>query len=392
MKRICGLPLPWGKAVAALGALTACGNGVPDGVIPPKGGGDLALAPVVSGLTDPTSLTAPAGDRRLFIAQQGGRILVADDGTIRPVPFLDLTAQVGSGGERGLFSLAFDPAYRSTGRVYVSYTDTGGNSRLDRFTVSADPDRLDPASQETLLQVTQPFPNHNGGQVAFGPDGMLYLGLGDGGSANDPQGNGQNPATLLGSLLRLDVSGVAAVAPPDNPFVGNGTARDEIWAIGLRNPWRFSFDEVTGLLYIGDVGQGAFEEVNVRDATLSGLNYGWNTMEGRECRPGGGACNQAGLELPALVYENTAANCAVVGGFVYRGTAIPELMGQYFYSDFCGGWLRSFRYENGVATAFTDWTVPGVGAVRSLGVDGSGELFVLTDTTVYRIVRAGSGG
>ena len=269
----------------------------------------------------------------------------------------------------------------------MSFTDLAGNTRVERFAVSPDSSAADVSSAKLILGVGQPFSNHNGGLVAFGPDGMLYIGLGDGGSGGDPLAHGQNTGTLLGSLLRIDVDGGDPYAVPvDNPFIGQA-ARDEIWGYGLRNPWRFSFDAVGGALYVADVGQNQWEEVNVVDRDQAGLNYGWNTMEGAHCF-GSSTCSEQGLVLPAIEYSHSDG-CSVTGGFVYRGSALPQLTGHYFYSDYCDGWLRSFRFSNGSIQDETEWDVGAVGQVLSFGQDRDGELYVLAAAgRVYRI----SGG
>ena len=354
----------------------------------PERSADLRLEIVARGLSDPLYLTAPAGDARLFIVEQAGRIRIVKDGRLLPTPLLDLRDSVGAGGERGLLGLAFHPAYARNGRFYVDYTDKHGDTRIKRFAVSGDPDRADPASGTQLLFIAQPYANHNGGLVMFGPDGMLYVGMGDGGSGGDPHGNGQKRSTLLGKLLRLDVDGGDPYAiPADNPFLGAAGARPEIWATGLRNPWRFAFDRVTGLVYVADVGQNLWEELDIVPAARAGLNYGWNVMEGAHCYAGTG-CDTTGLVVPALEYDHSYG-CSIIGGFVYRGRASPALAGQYFFSDYCQGWLRSITYQNGRITARTLWNVPRLGQVLSFGEDGAGELYVLSDNgNVYRIAEA----
>ena len=368
----------------------ACSEGGSGG--PPVGTGDveLRLEEVASGLAAPLFLTAPRGDARLFVVEQPGRIRVVEDGQLLPTPFLDLTDRVSSGGERGLLGLAFHPSYSTNGFLYVDYTDRAGDTRVERYRVSAsDRNRADPASARLVLAVAQPFPNHNGGQVAFGPDGKLYVAMGDGGSGGDPQGNGQNRGSLLGKLLRLDVdAGDPYAVPRDNPFVGVAGARGEVWAYGLRNPWRFAFDREGGTLYVADVGQNEWEEVNAVGATAAGVNYGWVTMEGAHCfRPASG-CSQAGLTLPVLEYPH-AEGCSVTGGYVYRGSRIPAIQGHYFYSDFCRGWVRSFRFSGGQVADRKEWSLGSVGNVLSFGEDASGELYVLSSNgRVYRIVPA----
>jgi hypothetical protein len=244
----------------------------------------------------------------------------------------------------------------------------------------------DQTSAKQLLFVDQPYSNHNGGLVLFGPDGKLYIGLGDGGSGGDPQGNGQNRGVLLGKLLRIDVDGGDPYAvPPDNPFVGTSGARGEIWAYGLRNPWRFAFDREASLLYIADVGQNRREEVNVAPAGAGGLNYGWNIMEGDECYAAS-TCNRSGLTLPELTYGHDDG-CSVTGGYAYRGGAIPALRGHYFHSDYCAGWLRSFRYDGAKAADQRDWGLS-FESVLSFGEDAAGELYVLSGNgKVYRLVN-----
>ncbi len=361
-------------------------NGFPD----PAGG--LALSEVVSGVPDPVHLTAPPGDDRLFVVEQSGRIWVVRDGELLEAPFLDLQEFVSSGGERGLLSMAFHPEYEVNGRFYVNYTDDAGDTRVVGFLASSDSDRADAESAETLLHVEQPFPNHNGGHIAFGPDGKLYVAMGDGGGSGDPLGSGQDPGTLLGALLRIDVDGGQPYGiPPDNPFVDEPSARDEIWAIGLRNPWRISFDEPSGTLYIADVGQHRWEEVNAESADAPGLNYGWNVMEGEECFDSQ-ECNPSDLTLPVMTYRTGPEGCAVVGGDVYRGEDIPEVEGHYFYSDWCGGWLRSFRIEGGAVVDEREWNVGHVGRILSMGQDARGELYMLSSEggTVYRIVAEGT--
>jgi glucose/arabinose dehydrogenase len=377
---------------AALVAVLACSSAVAPP--PPAPPGTPALQLVTAALSAPVFVTAPPGDTlRLFVVEQGGRVRVIRRDTLLATPFLDLSGKISSGGERGLLSLAFHPQYATNGRFYVYFTDPAGNTRVVRYAVStADPNVADPAAIDTVLKVVQPYSNHNGGLLLFGPDGKLYVGLGDGGSGGDPQGNGQNKHALLGKLLRLDVDGASGYTiPPTNPFVGDTSAAPEIWAWGLRNPWRFSFDRQTGDLYIGDVGQGAWEEVDVRVATSpGGVNYGWNVMEGMHCYPSG-SCNQAGLVLPVVEYGHTGGACSITGGYVYRGTRVPALAGHYLYADFCAGFVRSFRYVGGAATDPRDWSQrlsPG-GNVSSFGEDARGELYVMTlGGALYRIVEA----
>lgn len=349
----------------------------------------LAVEEVASGLESPVYLTAPAGDPRLFIVEQVGRIRIVEDDVLRSEPFLDLTGVVNAGGERGLLSLAFHPSYATNGMFYVDYTDRNGDTRVERYSVSADGNRADPASAKLVLAVAQPYGNHNGGHVLFGPDGMLYITLGDGGSGGDPLGSGQDTGTLLGALLRIDVDREDPYAiPQDNPFADGTGGRGEIWAYGLRNPWRVAFDSVDRLLYIADVGQNQWEEIDVEPDSAAGVNYGWNIMEAGHCYAAP-SCNQEGLTMPVAEYDHSGGNCSVTGGFVYRGSAIPSIQGHYFYSDYCGGWLRSFRYDGGVAVDMRRWEVGNLGPVTSFGRDGAGELYVLSQNgTASRIIAA----
>jgi glucose/arabinose dehydrogenase len=347
----------------------------------------LGVQEVAHGLNNPVYLSAPAGDPRLFIVEQPGRIRIVDAGKLIDRPFLDITGKVGYGGERGLLSVAFHPQYRSNGFLFVNYTDRSGDTRIERYTVSADRNVVDPASAKLILSIDQPYSNHNGGLNLFGLDGMLYIGMGDGGSQRDPHGNGQNTSVLLGKLLRINIDrGDPYSVPPDNPFASGG-GRGEIWAVGLRNPWRFAFDKVSGLLYIADVGQDRYEEINVAPASRAGVNYGWSTMDGPSCMKSS-LCNKSGLEQPAFTYEHEHGTCSIIGGFVYRGRRIPEVAGQYFYSDYCSSWLRSFTYAGGKAGESHQWLDGGLGSIVSFGEDAEGELYVCSSNgRVYRIVK-----
>jgi glucose/arabinose dehydrogenase len=388
-KRLCWIAMLLLGCVAVVGCdSSATGAEGQDGDDHDPNVGDVELSVVAGGFSYPVHLTAPAGDTRLFVVEKPGRIMVVDGGRILGTPFLDISALVSNGGEQGLLSLAFHPNYLSNGYFYVYYTNLGGATRVVRYTVSADPSQADAGSAKVIFALDQPHANHNGGLITFGPDGMLYIGLGDGGGANDPDGNGQNVATLLGSLLRIDVdAGDPYAVPPDNPFVSDAAARDEIWAYGLRNPWRYSFGE-DNLLYIADVGQSTWEEIDVESAEVGGINYGWNTMEGDECFQAT-SCNTAGLTIPVLQYGNGVDGCAVVGGLVYRGNAISDLAGTYFFSDNCSGWIRSFRLESGMIASPTEWAFGDIGNVLSLGEDGAGELYVLSaNGNVYKFVPA----
>ena len=357
---------------------------------PPPSAMDLALQTVATGLDRPVDLTAPPGDlARLFVAEQTGAIRVIANGTLLPAPFLDLSGQVTCCGEQGLLGIAFHPNYGSNGRFFVHYSQNNGDTRISSFTVSGDPNVANPASESTILTQAQFAGNHNGGQIAFGPDGYLYIGLGDGGGGGDPQANGQDRTTLLGTLLRIDIDGGSPYAiPPSNPYRNHATFREEIWAYGLRNPWRFSFDRSTGDLYSADVGQGSLEEINFQPgASTGGVNYGWSVMEGSQCF-NAGSCNQVGLTLPVHEYDHSGGACSVTGGFVYRGSAIPQLAGTYFYADWCAGWVRSFRMSSGQATDHFDWTDLAASQPTSFGQDGAGELYVVGSGTVWRIIDA----
>jgi glucose/arabinose dehydrogenase len=353
----------------------------------------LALVLVAQGLSFPLYLTTPPGDTaRLFVVEKGGTIRIIQHGQLLPTPFLDISSKVSTGGEQGLLGMAFYPDYATSGRFVVDYTSPignagGGTSVIAGYHVSADSNVADPA-ESVILTVDQPYSNHNGGMVTFGPDGMLYIGFGDGGSGGDPEGHGQRRDDLLGSILRIDVSGASGYTiPPDNPYVGMAGIAPELWDYGLRNPWRFSFDRANGDLYIGDVGQNAHEEIDVSVAgAQAGLNYGWNIMEGLSCY-NANSCNRNGLTLPVIDYTHSDG-CAVTGGYVYRGAAAPAADGVYFYSDYCAGWVRSFRYQAGQATEQTDWPLLSPGDnVPSFGEDANGELYILAGSgRVYRMV------
>jgi glucose/arabinose dehydrogenase len=382
-----------GPRVMIASLLAVVAGACTDRVTAPTGPVQLALEPVADGFSQPLYLTSPPGDdHRLFVVERGGLIKIVKDGHVLPTPFLDLSAAVRTtGGEQGLLSVAFHPRYASNGYLYVDYTDAAaGATQVVRYSVSANPDIADPGSAVPILSVDQPYENHNGGLLTFGPDGMLYVGLGDGGSGGDPQGNGQNRNTLLASILRLDVDhGDPYTVPPDNPFVAEPNARGELWAYGLRNPWRYSFDRATGDLYIGDVGQDAHEEVDVQPAASpGGLDYGWNVMEGFSCYDPPTGCSMTGLTLPVLDYPHTDG-CSITGGYVYRGSDFPSLQGRYFFADYCGTWIKSFVVANGQVTDLEDHSAD-VGPVRhvsSFGEDAAGELYVVSlDGSVWRIV------
>ncbi len=354
----------------------------------------------VEGLSNPVRLVSPPDDPRLFVLEQNGLVRVFDrDGTDRGV-FLDVVDQSSCCGERGLLGLAFAPDYATSGRFYVNYTDNGGDTRVVRYLVSGDdPDRADPASAQDIIQIDQPYGNHNAGHLEFGPDGMLYVGMGDGGSGGDPENRAQDPQSLLGKMLRLDVSGPDAgyAIPDDNPFLGTDH-RDEIWAVGLRNPWCWGFDRLTGDLWIADVGQNALEEIDWQPAdSPGGENYGWRLMEGTECYDPPSGCNEDGsLTLPVYEYTHGGApfRCSISGGYVYRGSAVPGLAGRYLFSDYCSDqiWALDHDAQSGavsVAELTAQLTPPGgYENVVSFGQDSDGELYVVSknDGRIWRIV------
>jgi glucose/arabinose dehydrogenase len=387
-------------AAAILSLIAACGGGGGGGgvqapVVPPPvppAPPQIALVPRYDSLAAPLGIEH-AGDNtgRLYIVEQAGRIRLIDNGSLLSAPFLDISTRVVSGGEQGLLGLAFPPGHAASGRFYVNYTRiSDGATVIARYQRSADPNVADPNSEVVLLTVPQPFTNHNGGKLAFGPDGFLYIGMGDGGSGGDPQNHAQNPASLLGKMLRIDVEaapdpGLAYAIPATNPFVQTTGFRGEIWALGLRNPWRFSFDRLAGDLYIGDVGQGAFEEVDFQAAgSAGGENYGWRIMEGTHCFDPA-ICSQAGLVLPVAEYDH-GQGCSVTGGSVYRGQAFPALQGFYLYADFCSGRFWGLK-RDGTAWQNSLLLVE-PHSISSFGEDEAGNLYAadLAAGVVYEIV------
>ncbi|NJN70711.1 MAG: PQQ-dependent sugar dehydrogenase [Nitrospira sp.] len=376
--------------VCFTGLLAACGEeGETPAAVPPST--TLKLQTIASSLNSPIFLTSPRGDvNRLFVVEQGGTIKVLDraSGTVLAT-FLTLTG-ITSGGERGLLGLAFDPNYNANGRFYTFYTDVNGAITISRFLVSAsDANVADSTTQAILATIPHPnFANHNGGMLAFGPDGCLYAGVGDGGSSGDPGNNAQGLASGLGKILRIDPSTprAACTSGTVNPFVLTG-GNQLVWSYGLRNPWRFSFDGAD--LYIGDVGQGAREEINVSQGPNAGrgLNFGWRLMEGSACFNPATNCNNGTLTLPIIEYPHDNGACSVTGGYVYRGQAAPAVQGTYFYADFCAGFVRSFRFNNSSAIERTEWPLLAAPSVTSFGQDGLGELYILAQGgTVSRIV------
>jgi glucose/arabinose dehydrogenase len=341
-------------------------------------------------------LASPSGDvARLFVVERGGliRILDATSGAPRALPFLDIRAQVSTDGERGLLGMAFAPDYASSRRLFVFYTDLAGSLTIVRYlSASGNGDQADAASALTVLSIPHPtFNNHNGGMLAFGPDGCLYIGTGDGGGSGDPSNNAQNPNVLLGKLLRLDSAGQPCANLVANPFASGGGA-PEVWSVGLRNPWRFSFDRQTGDLYIADVGQNQREEVNVVSGPTPGrgVNFGWRLMEGSLCMNPADNCNPGTLTLPVQEYSHDAGACSITGGYVYRGVQSPSVAGTYFYGDFCAGFVNSFRLVNGQATQALNWPLlsPPAGQLTSFAEDTFGELYVMSlSGDLFRIVR-----
>jgi glucose/arabinose dehydrogenase len=353
------------------------------------------LTELAQGFTRPLGLeNAGDGSGRLFVVEQGGRVYVVQDGEKSSAPFLDISSLVSQEAndmgytERGLLGLAFAPDYADSGRFYVNYTDVDGNSVVARYLVNAgDPSIADPNSGEIILFQQQPFANHNGGSLGFGSDGFLYIGLGDGGSQGDPYGNGQNLYSWLGKILRIDVSGETGyTVPDDNPFVNSGEL-PEIWAYGLRNPWRFSFDAETGDLLIGDVGGSEYEEINFAAAGEGGLNFGWNTMEG--LYPTGFAPAPDDTVLPIANYDHSLG-VSVSGGYVYRGEAIPQLRGVYFYGDWGSGNIWA-AWRNDAGEWQSELLLTGTGMlISSFGVDEANELYVVDYSgSIYRFDPAG---
>lgn len=345
---------------------------------------ELMFTTVASGLENPLFLTAAPGDStRLFVLEQEGRVRIIRNDTLLPAPFLAIEDSVSHGNEQGLLGLAFAPDYPTSGAFYVHTTDNAGDIRILRYKVSGDPDLADAASGTTVLAFDHPQANHNGGMIAFGADGYLYVASGDGGGSGDPNETGQDPSDLLGAILRIDVSGDSAgyVVPASNPFVGDSGFAPEIWAYGLRNPWRFSFDRQTHDLWIGDVGQNAFEEVDFLPAGVGGQNLGWDVLEGTHCFEPMSGCSTAGLTMPLFDYAQGSSRCSVIGGYVYRGTeaALSPIVGKYLYGDLCDGLVRVHDDDEVSPTYFE-------AAILSFGEDHLGQIYVLLgDGTVRRM-------
>ncbi len=385
MSRV-GVAAPF-VALAVLTACTAASTNVEATSVPPSPGGpgvpELRLRRVAT-LEEPVALAVRPDDPALYIAEKGGRVIAIRNGEVDPTPVLDVSSEVSLGGEQGLLGLTFSP---DGATMYVNSTDVNGDTRIVAYGMTGD--RADPASARAILSVDQPYTNHNGGNLVFGPDGYLYIGLGDGGSGGDPQGNAQSLGTLLGKMLRIDpepADDAPYIVPADNPFVDTPGARPEIWAYGLRNPWRYSFDRKTGDLWIGDVGQSAWEEVDRQPASSGGgENYGWNVREGSHPYLAGGSA--PGAVDPVYDYPHSGGGCVVTGGYVYRGEAIPALVGTYLFADFCLGALEGLRVEGD--RIVHEELGPTVDAVSSFGQDAEGELYVLSLAGgVYRLEPA----
>ncbi|MFT5150913.1 MAG: glucose/arabinose dehydrogenase [Planctomycetota bacterium] len=362
---------------------------------------DFEAVRVLNGLNSPVLLTSAPGDvDRMFVVQQGGLIRVVRNGAINATPFLNLSSIISTGSERGLLGLAFHPDFANNGRFFVNYTNAGGGAtKVREYHVSGNAmtnDVADPVAVQMIESLSQPFSNHNGGMIAFSPiDGMLYVGMGDGGSGGDPQGNGQNGLTNLGKILRFNVDLPAPFVDPSNPFVGNGSVNDEIWATGIRNPWRFSFDRLTGDMWVGDVGQNAIEEINFEAAGDGGRNYGWRCMEGNSCTGlSGCTCQSAALTDPVKDFNHSGGNCSVTGGYRYRGSAIPSLQGTYFYGDYCSSKIWSFEFNGSSISNLVERTAqlePALGTISlisSFGEDAQGEIYIIdyADGEIYKIV------
>jgi glucose/arabinose dehydrogenase len=405
-RRLLGL-LATAVLLAGLAPASASAAIAPEPVTGRTTGAQPAAAPTAStiALTKVADVNAPVlaigagdGSGRLFIVEKGGRIRILKGTTLLATPFLDISGSVSKGSEQGLLGLAFHPSFETNRRFLVNYTNTSGNTVIREYKASSsNPDRVASGSARTILVIAQPYANHNGGMVAFGRDGYLYIGTGDGGSGGDPGNRAQNLDSLLGKMLRIDVNGTTSTRayriPASNPYVGR-TGRDEIWQRGLRNPWRFSFDRSNGNLWIGDVGQGTWEEVDRAVRTSSGpgkaVNWGWRVMEGRHCyRPASG-CNTSGKRKPLTEYKHTAGRCSVTGGYVYRGPAIPALRGYYVYGDYCTGEVWAVASGASTpATAIRLLDTPRM--ISGFGQDDRGELYLcdISGDAVYRIVAAG---
>ena len=339
---------------------------------------ELIFELVTEDLDYPTTMTN-AGDERLFVTEQNGLIqIVQPDGSINTTPFLDITSLTGAFGERGLLGMVFSPNYSTNGEFYINYTNSDGNTVIARYTVSENQDVAN-TTGEILLTITQPYSNHNGGSLAFGPDGYLYISMGDGGSGGDPQGNGQNTNSLLGKMLRIDVDAETYEIPTDNPFVGTD-GEDEIWAYGLRNAWKFSFDMTAEDIWIADVGQNSVEEINKQPASSAGLNYGWRCYEGDQTYNTSGCPDASNLTFPVVTYSRSGGRCSVTGGYVYRGNSYPDMQGKYYFSDYCSGIIGVVHENNSM-----EWLNNTGISVTGFGEDYQKELYVFGSGSLYKI-------
>jgi glucose/arabinose dehydrogenase len=363
-----------------------------DGTVAPAvSAGSIKLTPVASGLSSPVLITsARDGTGRMFIVEQGGKILVLSNGSVLSTPLLDISGSVSKGPEQGLLGLAFHPNFKSNHKFYVNFTNTSGNTVVREYrTSTSNPNRVAAGSGRNVLHVKQPFANHNGGNLVFGPDRLLYIGMGDGGDAGDPGNRAQSKNSLLGKMLRINVNGrtgsKAYAIPRSNPYVGK-PGLNEIYQRGLRNPWRFSFDRATGKLWIGDVGQGAWEEID--RGGHAGTNWGWRQMEGYHCYNPSTGCSTSGKSMPVLNYAHTSGRCAVTGGFVYRGSNIPALRGWYVFGDYCSGEIWAIPSTAGAHASKTLLRNTSF-QISSFGESAGGELFVVDlGGTIYRIDHA----
>jgi glucose/arabinose dehydrogenase len=351
----------------------------------------VELVQVATGLDAPVYVTsARDGTRRLFVVEQTGRIRIVQDGSVMSTPFLDVSSKISHGSEQGLLGLAFHPNFKNNGLFFVNFTRSNGDTVVNRYRVSgANPNVAVPSSAYRIITIGQPYDNHNGGTLQFGPDGYLYIGMGDGGSGGDPGNRAQNLSTLLGKMLRIDINGSTAKhhyrIPSSNPYVGRA-GRNEIWSRGLRNPWKYSFDRVTGTLWIGDVGQGRYEEIDRSGGTSAGrgLNYGWRVTEGRHCFNPSSGCNQSGKVLPVVEYGH-GEGCSVTGGYAYRGSAVPALYGKYVFADYCSGRIWTIPRNPG-ATATKSVLVDTSLSISSFGEGSTNELYVVDrGGTIYLI-------
>jgi len=389
-------PMPRALTVAAVLTIASASNA----------GASVTTELVASGLNRPIYAAAPSGDARLFIVEQKGTIQLLKDGSILPDPFLDISTVVttpSSWSEQGLLGLAFHPDFATNRRFFVHYTDLSGDTVIARYEANAgNPDIAVPSSAEIVLTADQPVSNHNCGSINFGPDGYLYFGFGDGGGTGDPNDLAQDPSTLMGKFIRIDVDSLPYSVPLTNPFVGVAAVLDEIWAVGLRNPYRWSFDRSTGDLWIADVGQTSWEEINYQPAASTGSeNYGWSYMEGLHCYDPPVDCGADTLYLPIHEYSHDADECSVTGGYVYRGSAVPELTGYYLFGDYCSNRLWGLKYDGSEVTGFLDMTAQlnpagQIDALAGIGEGGDGELYLVdregtTSGEVYKIIQDPTG-